>query len=105
MLLVSRWILARLRDRRFFSLTEVNAAIAPLLEILNDKPFQKLEGSRRSWFELLGRSRDPGAARNRLRVRAVQAREGLAHRLPRRFRAPLLLGAARAWWVRGSTCG
>lgn len=54
-LLVSRWILARLRDRRFFSLTEVNAAIAPLLEILNDKPFQKLEGSRRSWFELLER--------------------------------------------------
>lgn len=52
-LLVSRWILARLRDRCFFSLAEVNAAIVPLLEILNDKPFQKLEGNRRSWFELL----------------------------------------------------
>jgi transposase len=54
-LLVSRWILARLRDRRFFSLAEVNAAIAPLLDILNDKPFQKLQGSRRSWFDLLER--------------------------------------------------
>ncbi len=54
-LLVERWILARLRHRRFYSLAEVNTAIAPLLEILNDKPFQKLEGSRRSWFELLER--------------------------------------------------
>lgn len=54
-LLVERWILARLRHRRFYSLAEVNAAIAPLLEYLNDKPLQKLEGSRRSWFELLDR--------------------------------------------------
>ena len=54
-LLVERWILARLRDRRFYSLAEVNAAIAPLLERLNNKPFQKLEGSRRSWFDLLDR--------------------------------------------------
>ncbi|MBK7592266.1 MAG: IS21 family transposase [Betaproteobacteria bacterium] len=53
--LVERWILARLRHRRFFSLAELNAAIGELLEDLNNRPFQKLEGSRRSWFELLER--------------------------------------------------
>jgi transposase len=53
--LVERWILARLRNRRFFRLAELNAAIGELLEVLNNRPFQKLEGSRRSWFELLER--------------------------------------------------
>jgi len=53
--LVERWILARLRHRRFYSLAELNAAIRELLEDLNNRPFQKLEGSRRSWFELLER--------------------------------------------------
>lgn len=53
--LVERWILARLRHRRFFSLAELNAAMRELLEDLNNRPFQKLEGSRRSWFELLER--------------------------------------------------
>lgn len=55
MLLVERWILAALRNRRFFSLAELNAAIAELLTVLNNKPFQKLEGSRRSLFETLDR--------------------------------------------------
>jgi len=54
-LLVCRWILARLRHQRFFSLEELNAAIAPLLKELNDRPFQKLPGSRRSMFEALDR--------------------------------------------------
>jgi len=49
-LLVERWILARLRHRTFFSLGELNAAIAGLLEPLNHRPFKKLEGSRRSRF-------------------------------------------------------
>jgi transposase len=48
--IVERWILARLRDRQFFSLTELNAAIDELLIELNDRPFQKLEGSRHSRF-------------------------------------------------------
>lgn len=46
--IVERWILARLRNRQFFSLPELNAAIAPLLAEFNDRPFQKLEGSRSS---------------------------------------------------------
>lgn len=54
-LLAERWILACLRHRRFFSLEELNEAIAELLERLNDRPFQKLEGSRRSLFESLER--------------------------------------------------
>jgi len=49
-LLVERWILARLRDRMFFSLAALNQAIAELLVRLNDHPFQKLPGSRRSTF-------------------------------------------------------
>jgi len=50
-LLVERWILAALRHRTFFSLSELNAAIATLLERLNNRPFKKLPGTRRSAFE------------------------------------------------------
>jgi transposase len=53
--LVERWILARLRHRRFFSLAELNQAIHSLLEDLNHRPFKKLPGSRRSQFEALDR--------------------------------------------------
>lgn len=48
---VERWILAALRNRTFFSLSELNEAIRELLEKLNNRPFKKLEGSRASWFE------------------------------------------------------
>ncbi len=54
-LLVERWILARLRNHRFFSLAELNAQIRTLLEELNQRPFKKLPGSRRSHFEELDR--------------------------------------------------
>ena len=52
-LVVERWILARLRNRRFFSLGELNTAIALLLADLNQRAFKKLPGNRRSAFELL----------------------------------------------------
>jgi transposase len=52
-LLVQRWILARLRNRRFFSLAELNRAIAELLADLNNRPFKKLPGCRRTAFESL----------------------------------------------------
>ena len=52
---VERWILAALRHRTFFSLVELNAATAELLERLNTRPFRKLPGSRRSVFEQLDR--------------------------------------------------
>jgi len=54
-LLAERWILAALRKRTFFSLGELNEAIAELLTRLNDRPFRKREGSRRSLFETLDR--------------------------------------------------
>jgi len=54
--IAQRQILAALRDCSFFSLAELNQAIAPLVAKLNDKPFQKLEGSRNSWFESLEKS-------------------------------------------------
>ena len=53
--LVERWILARLRDRRFFSLAELNRAIAELLLDLNGRAFKKLPGCRASAFEILDR--------------------------------------------------
>jgi transposase len=49
--LVEYWIMARLRKRTFFSLEELNRAILELLVEMNNKPFQILEGSRRSMFE------------------------------------------------------
>lgn len=49
--IVERWILAALRNRTFFSLSELNGAIRELLVLLNEKPFKKLEGSRKGWFE------------------------------------------------------
>ncbi len=52
-LVVERWILARLRNRRFMSLEALNAAIAELLVGLNARAFKKLPGCRRSSFEEL----------------------------------------------------
>ena len=52
-LVVERWILAALRKRKFFTLGEVNQAIQELLVRLNNRPFRKREGSRRSLFESL----------------------------------------------------
>jgi transposase len=51
--IAERQILAALRDQRFFNVGQLNAAINPLLTKLNEQPFQKLDGSRNSWFETL----------------------------------------------------
>jgi transposase len=52
---VERWILARLRHRRFFSLAELNTALRELLTDYNRRPFQKLPGCRESLFLTLER--------------------------------------------------
>lgn len=52
---VERWILASLRNWTFFSLGELNRAIAQLLLKLNQRPFRKLQGSRLSLFETMER--------------------------------------------------
>ncbi len=54
-LIAQRFILAGLRQRTFFSLAEANAAIKQRLELLNNRPFRKLPGCRRSRFEELDR--------------------------------------------------
>lgn len=45
-----RWIMARLRNQRFFSLKELNEAIRELLDRLNDKVTRHLGASRRQLF-------------------------------------------------------
>ena len=52
-LVVERWIVAALRKRAFFSLGEVNQAIAELLLRLNQRGFRKREGTRQSLFQSL----------------------------------------------------
>lgn len=44
------WIIAALRDRRFFSLQEVNVAVAEKLEELNTREFKQRAGTRRSAY-------------------------------------------------------
>jgi transposase len=54
-LLAQRWILARLRNRTFYSLAELNAAIAENLKILNDRVMRRIGKSRRQLWEELDR--------------------------------------------------
>lgn len=53
---VQRWIVARLRNRRFFSLRELNEAIRDLTERLNDRVTRHLGASRRQFFEEVERA-------------------------------------------------
>ncbi len=54
-LIVERYILARLRNRHFLSLGDLNAAIRELLGDLNARLMRKLGASRREFFETLDR--------------------------------------------------
>jgi transposase len=63
-LLAQRWILAVLRNRRFFTLEEMNAAIREQLNRLNGRAMRKLGKSRRELFE----------AQDRPAARALPAR-------------------------------
>jgi transposase len=54
-LLAERWILGKLRRMRFFSMAEINEAVGRLLQALNSKKFQKLDGSRKSLFDEMER--------------------------------------------------
>ncbi len=53
--IIQRWIVARLRNRRFYSISELNGAIRELLDEANRKPMQKLKKSRHELFEELDR--------------------------------------------------
>jgi transposase len=54
-LIVERWILARLRNQRFFSLADLNAAVALLVTDLNERPMRHVGQSRRQIFEEIER--------------------------------------------------
>jgi len=54
-LLAERWILAVLRNRIFYSLAELQTAVALLLERLNTRPSRHLGQSRRELFEAIER--------------------------------------------------
>ena len=55
--IAERWIIARLRNCRFFSLSEINEAIRELLCRLNGRVTRHLGASRRALFEELERPR------------------------------------------------
>lgn len=52
-LVAQRWILARLRNQTFFSLTAMNERIGELLEMLNSRTMRVYGKSRRELYELL----------------------------------------------------
>jgi transposase len=52
---VQRWILARLRNRRFFSLAELNQAIGELVQQVNDRVMRGWGTTRRALYEQLDR--------------------------------------------------
>src|SRR5260221_9483515 len=55
-LIVERWLLGRLRHRRFYGLAEVNAAIGELLRQLNEeRPIPRLGVTRRALLQELHR--------------------------------------------------
>ena len=61
---ISSFILAAIRNQKFFTLRELNETIRGKLHAFNHKPFQKKDGSRATWFAeekaaLLPLPRDP----------------------------------------------
>ncbi|MHC1749370.1 MAG: hypothetical protein AB9856_13950 [Cellulosilyticaceae bacterium] len=47
---ISTWVLAALRNQKFFSFSELNECIKERLQEFNHRPFQKKSGSRYSTF-------------------------------------------------------
>ena len=93
-LIVERWLLGRLRHRTFYSLAEVNAAIADLMTHLNEeRPIRRLGVTRRQLLEQIDRPALKLLAGRTLRVLGM-ADLSRRHRLSRRGRRPLLQRAA-----------
>ncbi len=68
-LIVERWILARLRHRRFFNLADLNGAIGVLLEDLNNRLMRQVGKSRRQLFEEIERAALVIVAEHTVRIR------------------------------------
>ena len=93
--IVQRFVLARLRNRRFFSLDELNIAIRECVADLNDRIMRKLGKSRRELLETIERPAFKAIAGRTLSLCRVEA-GSRRPRLPHRDRRPLLLGAFAA---------
>jgi transposase len=85
---VERWVLARLRHRRFFSLGELNAAIRELTDELNTRTMRRIGCSRRALFEAIERAALLSLPPER-RMEALPA----GPRLPHRGARPLVFRA------------
>ena len=94
-LIVERFILARLRNRRFLSLGELNEAIREVLGDLNARLMRRLGASRREFFDDDRPARAAAAAGGTLRLCRVAALPGRT-RLPHRSARPFLFGAVAA---------
>ena len=55
-LLATRWIIAKLRNKKFFTLAELNDAIAACVTTLNDRVSRHLGASRRALFDEVERA-------------------------------------------------
>ena len=51
--IVEAWVIAALRNHKFFSLKDINTAIMSKLVDIVDKPFQIIDGTRRSLYETI----------------------------------------------------
>jgi len=97
---VKRWILTRLRDQVFFTLAELNHAVAELLVELNVRPLKKLPGNRRECFESIDRPVLMPVPEQPYEIAQFKVCPG-QHRLPRRDRRALLQRPARPAAARG----
>jgi hypothetical protein len=90
-LIVERWILARLRNRRFFSAADLNVAIGELVGDINARVMKGYDASRVELFAAIDKPVEAAAWRA-LRIRGLEALPGRP-RLPHRDRRPLVFGA------------
>jgi transposase len=100
---VQRWVIAKLRNRTFFSLSELNDAIRELVVQLNDRVTRHLGASRRSLFETIERAAlKPLPAEPYVLVHWKQCRVGIDYHVeikPYFYSVPYTL-MRQAMWAR-----
>ncbi|MHC2399805.1 transposase/DNA replication protein DnaC [Bradyrhizobium barranii subsp. barranii] len=98
--IAQRWILARLRNQRFFSRAELNAAIKTLVDELNARPNAWLRLKPRRTVCRTRQTQANPAARSALCLRTLEALPPRS-RLSCRGRRPLVLRAVSSDWRAG----
>ena len=93
--IVQRFVLAKLRHRRFFSLAELNAAIRDCVTAINAKIMRHIGKSRNELLETIDRPALNALPNDALLLCGMEAGPRRA-RLSHRGRGPLLLGAVEA---------